>query len=114
MLKVSNVTDVNKGSLKSTFDVEVPVWGGTMKIANCKLFEKNVNRWINMPSYSVEDPMTKERVWLPVVEFSKEIHQRIQVAALEALKTPFKEAEALSSKRAEELENQLDDVPDMF
>ena len=91
MLKVSNNTEVNKGSLKSTFDIEMPVWGGAMKIANCKLFEKNASRWINMPSYSVEDEMTKERVWKPVVEFSNEIHQRIQAAALEALKPALKE-----------------------
>jgi hypothetical protein len=81
---VSDVRHIGKGALVSIFNVEVPSWHLVLK--DCKLFEKNGEQWVGLPSTSYTNREGKT-VYKDLVEFSDDdAADRFQNAVLDDLK----------------------------
>lgn len=48
MIEVSNIKQINKGTLLASCDVRIAPWKMTLK--EVKIFEKGTQRWIGLPS----------------------------------------------------------------
>lgn len=68
-MKISNYEAVGKGHLVGVFSVTIPSWNG-LTINDCKLFEKDGQHWVGLPSREFlthdgkkhyEDYLTMER-----------------------------------------------------
>jgi DNA-binding cell septation regulator SpoVG len=104
MLKILKVTEINNGALKKSFDAEIK-FEVAVRVNDLKLFEKNGRSWVNMPNKKIEKN-GEEPYYMALLSPPKEELARIQSLALEALKTPLKQAEAISKE--------LDYTPDLF
>lgn len=51
-MEISNYRSIGKGCLVGSFDVNIPEWG--MSIHECKLFEKEGQKWVGFPSRQYE------------------------------------------------------------
>lgn len=83
MLNVVHYKEVNKGSVKGLFDVEIPKWG--MTIYGCAHFCMGQKEWVNPPARKVEKEGDKPS-YLPYVRFSGESNAKFQAACIEAIR----------------------------
>jgi hypothetical protein len=75
-MKIFNYKTIDKGCVKSRFDVCIPQWGFLIK--DFTLFEKDGRQWIGLPSKSYKGRDGLEK-YTPVIKFnqqSKEIFER--------------------------------------
>jgi hypothetical protein len=82
-MEIINYKEINKGALKSKFDVQIKEWGLTLK--DCVLFQKENRTWIGLPSkqYQARDGVTKS---YDVVVFDKNMKLRFDSACLDKIK----------------------------
>jgi hypothetical protein len=82
-MEIINYKEINKGALKSKFDVQIKEWGLTLR--DCTLFQKESRTWIGMPSkqYQSKEGTTKS---YDVVVFDKNMKQRFDAACLDKIK----------------------------
>lgn len=81
-MEITNYRQIDRGCVRARFDVLVPVWGLILK--ELTLFEKDGRKWIGLPSrqYQGRDGTAKH---FQLVDFSKPIRDRFQVAVLEKI-----------------------------
>lgn len=80
-IECSKYTPIEKGALKAAVNIYVPKWG--VEIFGIKLFEKNGNKWINLPSREYED--NGEKKYFSYIRFKDKAH-------FEAFSSKVKEA----------------------
>lgn len=91
-MKILNYQTLDKGTLKASFDVNIPGW--SMTIYGCKLFIKGNQKWIALPTKGVKNA-TGSFDYVPIIEFEKEVMNRFKNAVLKEL-----EKEANTSQEA--------------
>lgn len=108
-MKVLNYRPINKGPLLGSFDLTLVLdktcAGSEMTIHDCKLFEKNGQRWVGFPSrpYQSKEGETKYAPYVSVQQ--KEFKSKIDAECLHQLELMMTVTE--SSKEA------LDDSNDI-
>jgi len=84
-MKVLNYRPINKGSLKGGFDLTLVLdktaEGSEMTVHDCKLFEKNGQRWVGFPSRSYQSK-EGETKYAPYVSVGKELKSKIESECL--------------------------------
>jgi hypothetical protein len=84
MLEILKYKDVNRGSLRGTFDLKVPKWGGFV-IRDMAYFEKGDQKWVAFPTRAYEDG--GEKKFYPYCFFdTPEMDKAFKQRALDALK----------------------------
>jgi hypothetical protein len=84
MIKILKYTQLDKGSVIGTLDLQMVKWGGFI-IYGCTLFQKNGHKWLGFPSKKIEVAGGEIR-YLPHVRFeSREMQDKFGVAVLAAL-----------------------------
>lgn len=69
MIEVENINPIQKGSLLATCDVHIIPW--KLRLHDVKVFEKGVNRWINLPSKEFTNDMG-EKKYTEMISFDNE------------------------------------------
>jgi hypothetical protein len=82
-MDVINYKEINKGALKSKFDVHIKEWGLTIR--ECVLFQKENRRWIGLPNRQYQSKEGTEKSY-DLVVFEKNMKQRFDSACLEKIK----------------------------
>lgn len=78
-MEILNFESINKGHLLAKFTIRIKDWGN-LTINEVLLFEKEGNRWINLPSRSYDKGGKKKN--FPLVFFPKEVLDRLQLAII--------------------------------
>lgn len=82
-MKIQNYRSINKGALVSSFDIIIPKWGN-FTIKECKLFQKNGQRFISMPSKEYEHE-GKKKYYSLVAFQEKDMFEKFSAQVLLAI-----------------------------
>lgn len=84
MIKILKYTQLDKGSVVGSLDLQMMKWGGFI-VYGCTLFQKNGHKWIGFPSKKVEVPGGEVR-YLPHNRFEdRKVQDQFSVAVIAAL-----------------------------
>jgi len=81
-VKILNLSHINKGFLKCSFDVELPKIGLTLK--GCSMFSKDNRAWIAYPQKEVVKD--GEKKYFPQVIWSKERKEALDKMIIDIIK----------------------------
>jgi len=84
-MKVSNWKNIDKGTLKGSFDMTLILDQGKFEITihECTLFEKDGRQWVSFPSRKYEKD--GEARYIPYVSLPKDLKAKVEAECLKQL-----------------------------
>ncbi len=83
-MKITNLREINKGLMISSFDVTIEEWGVTFK--RCTLFRTDEKQWVSFPSSKFTDSMGQVK-YAPYVFMEKEKKAKFDMKVIDMIKT---------------------------
>jgi len=68
-IKITRFHKFEKGSLYGFADISIPVWGTEMTVRGCKVFNKNGEQWVTLPSREYQNDQGETK-YQPLIALS--------------------------------------------